>query len=242
MRWIFLLLALGIPQIDAWICGNDGQCRCTSSGEVICAEIKTAPYFIEDYRPGKRLTIKTSPDFGIESLDDMIGFDRVLIMGLTKEQCRLVEREFPDVGCLKKSPSYDPAPSTIGGYFTAPNSGTWLHKTTDSKTQKDGNDEHKQRAAVASAQLLNGMLAWTVASGFIGAVMTACILVSLVNLHARINTHARCNDPPMFAVSCCLKCMAVCLCHFHFCAKFSKCTSCCLHTLEQGVRGTSTTF
>ena len=87
MFWILLFFAMGICPSDAWICGNTGQCRCTSSGEVICTQITAAPYFTADYRLGRRLTIKTSPGFDTVSLADTIGFERVMVIGLSIEQC-----------------------------------------------------------------------------------------------------------------------------------------------------------
>ena len=236
MFWILLFFAMGICPSDAWICGNTGQCRCTSSGEVICTQITAAPYFTADYRLGRRLTIKTSHGFDTVSLADTIGFERVMVIGLSIEQCASAMDDFPAVMCISETTSYRPPvvqsthPSRRGPGAVA----------MVNEILRDAGPKHAP--AMAPLAVLNGVIIWTVISGVIGAILTACILVSLVNLHARINTHARCNDPPMYAVNCCLKCIAVALCPFHLMTKSCKCTGCCLYALDASTRGATTSF
>ena len=169
----------------------NGQCRCTSSGEVMCDDIKAAPYFMMAYREGKRLTLKMSGGFNVDSLRDTAGFDRVMIIGLSLDQCSRVTETYPSIMCATTT-------TTMSRHFTTM-AGPPLTRPAVTETRPAaGSDSLDQRPAPPFRTTVNGMLIWIVVSGAIGAILTACILVSLVNLHARINTHASCNDPPMF--------------------------------------------
>ena len=201
----------------------------------MCTADGVAPFFIDVYRSGKRLTIKTDPGFRVASLSDTIGFDRVMVIGLSREQCSSVSASFPSIMCITTTTTIYAHPVMNAGR------GFQTSEPTTAEPQ-GGNTDQVQQSPAGSLDALDAVIIWTAISGAIGAILTACILVSLVNLHARINTHARCNDPPMFAVSCCLKCLAVLLFPLHLCARCFKCTTCCLFTLDQTVRGTSPSF
>ena len=234
MYRILMLFALGICTSEGWLCGNEGQCRCTSSGEVVCNEIRAAPYFLVNNRQDKRLTMKTTGNFDLDTLADTSGFARVMLMGLSDLECSRVEQDFPWILCVADSAIYAvPLTKALTPFkrgtdpIATPRPMKYDHATQDDEDDDDDDE-------VVTFKTLNVMIAWAVISGIVGAICTACILVSLVNLHARINTHAGSNDPPIYAVYFCLRCIAVLLCPFHLCARCFSCTNCALYNLEEG--------
>lgn len=204
MFWITLLAVFAFS--NAWICGNDGQCMCSNSGEVLCSGVAAAPTFAEEYKHGRRLTLELSDrEFDMDTLNRAAGFDSVLVIGLPPNLCGLMEREYPFAVCL--------LPKTV----------EFIGSTVDPPAAEESTGSNNK-----------GLIAWVTITSIAGLVIITCILVSLVNLHARINTHARAEDPPLFAVDCCLRCMAILLCPLHMCARLCNCRDNCLYSLERG--------
>ena len=101
MREFTLILLLSFGYCSAWICGNTGQCSCTSSGTVLCKDVSEAPFFTTDNRAGLKLTITTrEADFDLTSLSDTVGFEKVMIDGLSTDLCSQTLVLFPWVRCL----------------------------------------------------------------------------------------------------------------------------------------------
>ena len=216
-----MFLAIWIVSLalaDAWICGNDGQCACTASGEVLCESLDSAPTFAPTKRQGRRITItaRKGHDFDIASLAETEGFDRVFVLGLNTEQCRDCMNLFDFVVCKADEPSIV---AVTGNVLTSS-----PDPASKEVSKVSGGGEGGSRL----------MTAWVAIASIVGIIVVSCILVSLVNLHVRINTHSRSQDPPVFAVDCCLKCMAVCMYPCHKCARLCSCTTCCLHDLRTG--------
>jgi len=245
---IFVMMALVLSGSEAGVCGNAGQCRCTNSGDVICAGVKSTPFFMEDLRAGMRMTLKATANFDVSTLVDAEGFDRVMIIGLTTAQCKLVDLEFPSVMCLTETPSYKPATpnsatSTISA--TSTKSSTTETNTGTTETAAAG-DEDTMTTGIERSGLddetteseatLTGLIIYSALYGIFGFLLTMCVLVSLVNLHERINAYTACNDSPMFAVSCCLCFMAVLIAPCYCCSVYCrKCPGCCVHAAKAGV-------
>jgi len=81
MKLFWLALLGGIVlTVDGGICGNRSQCRCSSSGDIVCGNVAEAPYFAPIQRPGKRMTLKTTTDFDFATLTDTAGFDYVFLI------------------------------------------------------------------------------------------------------------------------------------------------------------------
>ena len=177
----FAIWIVSLALADAWICGNDGQCKCTTTGEVMCELLTSAPSFTESQRHGRRLTItaKQGHFFDIASLAETKGFDRVFVAGLNTEQCVECMDLYDFVTCK----SVQPAGVTV---------------TT---TLIVGSHESVKGNAGSSGGSM--LAAWVAIASIVGIIVVGCILVSLVNLHVRINAHSRSQDPPVFAVDCC---------------------------------------
>jgi hypothetical protein len=83
-------------------------------------------------------------------------------------------------------------------------------------------------AAAAAAEVGLHLPVWiitlTVGLGLILTIIIICILVSLVNLHERLNLRTRSDDDPAYAILCCKACMAICcILPLHLCAKLCRC-------------------
>ena len=217
MFWSVLLASFAVS--SAWICGNEGQCVCTNSGEVLCSGVSTTPNFPSSYRQGRRLTLELDDrEFDISSLTQAEGFDTVLILGLPGNLCDKTERLFPFAVCVL----------TRTVEFIVTNTEYVTERTSRTPVTAE-----PRRAAQATSSSNKGLIAWVVVASIVGIVIVSCILVSLVNLHARINSHSRSQDPPLFAVDCCLRCMAVLMCPLHICARLFRCRENCLYSLER---------
>ena len=204
MREFTLILLLSFGYCSAWICGNTGQCSCTSSGTVLCKDVSEAPFFMTDNRAGLKLTITTrEADFDLTSLSDTVGFEKVMIDGLSTDLCSQTLVLFPWVRCLVST--RDTPMQTLRS------------EVTDAVTAASEEPLIASRTSLQSYG--TSMIVWTAIISIVGGILTCCILVSLVNLHARINSHARASDPPLFAIACCLKCMALLLLPIHLIAK-----------------------
>ena len=213
MFWIVLLASCGFS--TAWICGNEGQCLCTNSGEIMCSGVSAAPVFAVSYRHGKRLTLELNDrEFDMETLNSVLGFDSVFVVGLAPNLCVKMEKTYPHTLCVL----------TRTVEFISTN-------TPRSAAAAAAESRTEGQTAPSTSKAL---VTWVVVSTLAGIVIISCILVSLVNLHARINTHARSADPPLFAVDCCLRCMALIMCPIHVCAQLFNCRSNCLYSLERG--------
>jgi len=247
MAFLKLLLAVGLcmlmlqATVDAGVCGNEGQCRCTLSGEVICTGVLSAPFFMLPQRYGKRLTLKTSRDFDAATLRDVAGFDRVMIIGMTPTQCTMIMTKYPAVMCVKDTASYTPKPIGQTGSETSPPGGTLTSSdTTESFTNSETRPTGRMMTAgsrkengYASKARLNAVIGWNVVTGVCGFVSSVCVLVSLVNLHERINAYTACNDQPRFAVTCCLNIITIIMLPCYICTVYcSSCPGWCVHLMS----------
>ena len=235
MRQIAIVLLLSLAECSAWICGNTGQCSCSSSGFVLCKDADAAPFFAEVHRPGKKLTIKTTNDqFDMSSMTNTKGFERVIVMGLSADLCETLISTFPWARCLVNDLGSSKPRVTVT---------SWTRTTvSDPKDDVVAVEEPLIGTKSSLKTYGTGMIVWTILSSIFGGIMTCCILVSLVNLHARINSHARSDDPPLFAVACCLKCLALMLYPVHLIAKCCNWTCCDIHTLDRGTPPSTTPF
>jgi hypothetical protein len=230
-----IILLLSLPQITAWACGNDGQCSCTSTDYVLCRDAHSAPFFSADRRNNKMLIIKTSGKFDMTSLRNTVGFASVLVVGTSSDQCSEMTLGFPWVRCMTTE-------NTTPMMKIEATSG--LESDTVHVDTTAAHGEHSQPLLDSSKTpgYDVGMIVWTSLSTIFGGITTCCILVSLVNLHARINSHARANDPALFAVAGCLKCMALLLYSVHLIAKCCNCTWGDMHTMDRGPPQATTPF
>ena len=229
---VFLILSMALCHVAAWTCGNRGQCTCTSSGVVLCEDSASAPFFTKEHRKDKSMTIVTSDgEFDIESIKDTSGFTSVLVLGLSSDHCGMMTSLFPWSRCTTAEDA-----AIVSGV-------TVTTLTISAVVKTKGNAESIHGPTTGSRHGYGtGMIVWTVLSTIIGGILTCCILVSLVNLHARINSHARANDPALCAIDCCLKCMALILLPLHLIAKCCNCTWGNMHTMESGTPPTTTPF
>jgi len=239
---VWLCIVMQQVTVDAGVCGNEGQCRCTLSGEVICTGVLAAPFFMLPQRYGKRLTLKTTRDFDASTLKDVAGFDRVMIIGMTESQCSMIMSKYPGVMCVQETTSYRQQP---GARMRSTNSPTTSDRSDTSETLTSEetrrtrgmattvSQKEKGDKGYASKAKLNAMIGWNVVSGICGFVSSICVLVSLVNLHERINAYTACNDEPRFAVTCCLNIITVIMLPCYICTVYcSSCPGWCVHLMS----------
>lgn len=232
---VMIMLMMMPTTIDAGICGNRGQCRCSRSGDVICHEVEDAPFFTVQQRHGKRLTITTNDKFNVRSLDLTEGFDRVMLIGPSAIQCKDAAYDYPWVTCSTETRSYRPSRKTTEFLHTTTPSeksmSTASPSDTDSETTATPGEKGSDGRVV-------GLIVWNVVWSFLGFIAYVCIMVSLVNFHERINTYTPCGDGPMFAVNCWLGLMGVCMIPFHCCAPCcERCPMCCVRAVDRCTRG-----
>lgn len=243
---LLAIMMLLLGSVEAGICGNRGQCRCSATGDIICNEVEGAPFFKITLRHGNRLTIRTDNNFDIDTLRITEGFDRVLVIGPSLERCKSAEYDYPWVSCTTETGSYRP---TDGQLKTTKETSTWK-STQETSMAAEGSsrpatgDETTMGRGVKDQEKgmgrgVLGLIIWNAVWGAAGLIMTCCILVSIVNLHERINLYTACNDNPMFAVHCCHVLTALALAPFYCCGDFCKrrCPSCCIRTVDACTRG-----
>ena len=187
---------------EAWTWGNDGQCSCASSGAVLCKDVTSAPFFAVEYRKDKMLTLMTNDAvFDTTSLKDTVGFRKVIVAGLSSDRCREMTLMFPWSQCLMHAESTPMMRVTVTSWTRADVEGLGSLNVDD------------RELAIGAGHTSRGpstaVIVWITLSTILAAILTCCILASLVNLHARINSHAHANDPALCAIDCCLKCMAL---------------------------------
>lgn len=230
------LLAVIALSVDGGICGNRSQCRCSSRGEIICARVAEAPYFAPIQRPGKRMTMQTTTDFDFSTLSDTVGFDHVLLIGPSAEECLAATTGFPWVTCdLGSSTTERPILTTA-----RPPQGSTATRTplTSNTSTAPRNATSEDDVPHSSTKNVTGLIAWAAVSGFLSLIATVCILVSLVNLHERINMYTACRDRPMFAVFWCQLAIGLILTPIFWCHKrIVRCPRCCCRGLDYCIRG-----
>ena len=217
-----------VMSTNAWICGDDGQCMCTYEGGVTCQEISSAPSFPLRVRSGRNLTVQATKDFDLSTLDDTYGFSKVTLLGMTYQQCLDVDRDFPWVLCLSQGHETMMTEALLTTDFTSmETTRTDSKETTTSKIPRSGtnpigtisDDNHETTTARMSPWAITGL----VTAGLGLFILILCILVSLVNLHERLNLRTRSDDNAVFAVYCCKVLLALCLVPVHL---GSKCCDC----------------
>jgi hypothetical protein len=258
---LFMVLSL-VTLRNAWICGDDAQCMCTFEGGVACQGISTAPRFPTRVRHGRFLTLQVSSDFDLATLDRTYGFELVTLLGLTYEQCLLVEQDFPWVRCLSQGheslmPTVLHKLVDVTMPMTMTQTPTSKHPLSTDSTQStsekielnDASETSREKMQLKDAsetvtpgagvggnasttsgntdKVRTGLSPWLITGLVTGGlgflVIILCILVSLVNLHERLNLRTRSDDNPYFAIYCCKVLMAVCLVPCHLIAKCCNC-------------------
>jgi len=233
-----IMMMLMPTTIDAGICGNRGQCRCSRSGDVICHEVEDAPFFTVQQRHGKRLTITTNDNFNVRSLDLTEGFDRVMLIGPSAIQCKDAAYDYPWVTCSTETRSYRPSRRTTEFLQTTTPSDSLTTKDSTTESETTVPQKEKDQKKNGSDGRVLALIVWNAIWSFLGFIAYVCIMVSLVNFHERINTYTPCGDGPMFAVNCWLGLMAVCMIPFHCCAPCCKrCPMCCVRAVDRCTRG-----
>ena len=81
-----------------------------------------------------------------------------------------------------------------------------------------------------------GLGLWVSVSSCIGMLIIICILVSLLQLHHRLNKNTGADDPPQYAVKCCLWCLSCMIFPLHLCARICHCNCCDLMALDKEYR------
>ena len=224
-----------IMSTNAWICGDDGQCMCTYEGGVTCQLISSAPSFPLRVRSGRSLTVQATMDFDLSSMDVTYGFSSVTLLGMTYQQCIDVERDFPWVRCLSQGHETMMAEELMSTDFASMETArrtdsveTELTSDTNAKTSASGADTLEttitaEKDEVVTARLSPWAITGLVTGGLGFTVLILCILVSLVNLHERLNLRTRSDDNAVFAIYCCKALLAICLIPVHLCSKCHDC-------------------
>jgi len=245
MKLVFIALLGGIVlTVEGSVCGNKSQCRCSSNGDIICANVAEAPYFAPAQREGKRLTLKMTRDFDFATLGDTAGFDNVFLIGPSDQECVAATTDFSWVTCEShKKTSPRPTLTTTLERWTSTTSTKGqtstprqLHSTQLPRTTSMAqNGTAKERSL---GKKVKALVSWAAVSGFFSLIGTCCILVSLVNLHERINSYTACRAKPMFAVCCCMLVMGLVLTPIFWCHRHvRRCPVCCCRAIDCCIRG-----
>ena len=166
------------------------------------------------------------PSFDLTTLDRTYGFEHVTLMGLDNVECMTVARDYPWIQCVVRD-STTVTPLNRPTTRTLPK--TTMETTLDSRTRTEpiGQDTTTSRSARTTGQGETVMSTWLIATltvtGVITLIVIGCILVSLVNLHERLNLRTRSNDDPAHAIFCCKVCLGICLFPVHLCAICCNC-------------------
>lgn len=215
--------------VTGWLCGNDGQCICDSDRSVACYDAVRCPVFPVKARYGRVLLLHVADEnFDLTSLDWSYGFEIVKLFGASYGQCRFVNSAFHWIDCMPTASSQLPPVKTTKSKVVH---STSMHKMS-TVTENDEHDDHESQVFRPPNWLI---IALAVGGAIVG-IMIICMLVSLVNLHQRLNLRTRADDDASYAILCCMACMGLCLAPFHLCGKLCNCNWRGVRDLDQEMR------
>lgn len=218
---IFLFLwACYMTAVTGWLCGNDGQCICDTDRSVACYDALSCPVFPVKVRYGRFLLLHVASEkFDLASLEWSYGFEIVKLFGASHTQCKIAKSAFDWIHCTGTAVEFSSAKPAENDYdYSVSASKITMSKTTT--TSKNGGHEHSDLKETGG---VNWLVIVVTIGGAIVAITMICMLVSLVNLHNRLNLRTRSEDDPSYAILCCMGCMGLCLAPFHLCAKICNC-------------------
>ena len=251
--WVFAILQC-LGYVKPWICGDEAQCNCFWNGIVRCNDLEATPVFPMAVRRDRELYLIVTEAFDMDSLKETLGFNYVEISGLNTDQCAVIWNDYPWIQCLVNRQSTTPRSKDIGlrseindltaiTTSTVKKSSRFTERITAESVTRDADfittvaptsDEQKEGKAIPPAAYATPawiiVVAVTAVTSLI--VLSFCILVSLVNLHERINLRTRSDDAPICAIYCCKVIMACCLLPLHLCARLCRCNWRRLSTLD----------
>lgn len=106
--------------------------------------------------------------------------------------------------------------------------------TTTSITTTENSTDVLENPVTASKN--SGLILWVSVSSALAILLFVCILVSLLQLHHRLNKNTGADDPPQYAVKCCLCCLNCIIFPLHLCARMCSCNCCDLLSLDREYR------
>ena len=200
-----LFLAIWMPGMHAFRCGDRGQCFCMDSA-IFCPSVEVAPTFDETLKASREITLQVTESFDWGSMWRVAGFAKVTVEG-EAEECRTALAVYTWMECSRGS---------VATTEEAPG---------DLTTAEAGGGEEEKRTDQAGWTLTytneatTGLIIWAAVSGGLFVFAVCCLCVSGVTFHGRINALAGNNEQPRFAVKICLHLMALSLLPLHLVAR-----------------------
>lgn len=238
LKWKILGILWMMPLAEGWICGNVGQCTCTSDKRITCHAVREAPEFPLRAKQGRHLLIQATKEFDLTTLETTFGFDAVTVLGLTYGQCSAVSSSFTWVTCLSQGhetticPGHVNLDGSCDRKLTTPTPRPYDGSATTRDTRPDATaataiadtDLAKETTEIGRIVLTSpGIIAAMIIGGLILTALLCCILVSQVSFHERLNLHTQSNDRACCSVYMCRVLIAIGLIIPHLCALCCNC-------------------
>lgn len=143
MDFRLVIALMLVVHTKAWICGNSGQCICSSNGMVECSGVGSTPLFPPRTRYTRGLVLRVADPrtFDLDSLDFSYGFEFVSLTGADRDLCAGIAAGFPWVTCkydeVSTSACVGPNCDFFGRIYTSLRT-LELAEETEVTTESDG--------------------------------------------------------------------------------------------------------